>query len=372
MVSQKNRIAMVSPSFNTYSETFIQVQKTGMNAEVFYYYGGSLPLYLEEFGKLLKTKDLLFYKILEKIRPTNFKPEELAFIRSLKKNKIQLIFAQYGPVGNRLAKISKYLDIPLITHFHGYDASVYSAIQECHNYSEAFNYSTFVVAVSIAMKQNLLRLGCPDEKLIYSTYGPNESFINLVPKFTDDTFIAIGRFVEKKAPYYTILAFSKVLDKFPNAKLVIGGDGNLFEVCKNLVYYLKLENNVFLPGVLSKEDFVGYLENSLAFVQHSITAINGDQEGTPVAILEASAAGLPIIATFHAGIPDVIINEKTGLLINEHDVDAMAQKMIMLLENKEYAIQLGKKGKENIKSNFSQERHLKILNDLVDKAIETA
>ncbi|MNL49008.1 GDP-mannose-dependent alpha-(1-6)-phosphatidylinositol monomannoside mannosyltransferase [compost metagenome] len=162
------------------------------------------------------------------------------------------------------------------------------------------------------------------------------------------------------------------MDKFPNAKLVIGGDGNLFEVCKNLVYYLKLENNVFLPGVLSKEDFVGYLENSLAFVQHSITAINGDQEGTPVAILEASAAGLPIIATFHAGIPDVIINEKTGLLINEHDVDAMAQKMIMLLENKEYAIQLGKKGKENIKSNFSQERHLKILNDLVDKAIETA
>jgi len=369
MVSQKNKIAMVSPSFNAYSETFIQAQKNGLEAEVFYYYGGSLPNYLENFGTLLNVRNLLFYKIIKKVKLTKFSPNELAFIKSLKKNKIQLVFAQYGPVGERLVKICKYLNIPLITHFHGYDASVYSTIENCKNYADIFNYSTYIVAVSIAMKKRLSELGCPDEKLVYNTYGPDKIFTNLNSKFTEDTFIAIGRFVEKKAPYYTILAFSKVLEKFPNAKLVIGGDGNLFEVCKNLVSYLKIENNVLLPGVFSKEDFVHYLENSLAFVQHSITAINGDQEGTPVAILEASSAGLPVIATFHAGIPDVIINEETGLLFNEHDVDAMAQKMMMLLENKELAKKLGRNGKDNIQSNFSQERHLKFLDGLVYKAI---
>ncbi|MNQ18420.1 GDP-mannose-dependent alpha-(1-6)-phosphatidylinositol monomannoside mannosyltransferase [compost metagenome] len=370
MVSQKNKIAMVSPSFNAYSETFIQAQKNGLEVEVFYYYGGSLPSYLENFGKLLKTKSLIFYKILKKAKLTKFNPDELAFIRSLKKNKVQLVFAHYGPVGHRLVKICQHLNLPLITHFHGYDASVYSTIEDSKNYSDVFSYSTFVIVVSIAMKKRLLELGCPEEKLVYNTCGPDKSFASLNSKFTEDTFIGIGRFVEKKAPYYTILAFSKVLEKFPNAKLVMGGDGNLFEVCKNLVSYLKIENNVLLPGVFSKEDFLYYLENSLAFVQHSITAINGDQEGTPVAILEASSAGLPIIATFHAGIPDVIINGETGLLVNEHDVEAMTQKMIMLLENKGLAIQLGKKGKDNIQSNFSQEKHLKVLNDLVDKAIQ--
>lgn len=76
MVLQKNRVAMVSPSLNAYSETFIQVQKNGLEAKIFYYYGGSLPNYLENFGALLTTKDFLFYKIKRKFRLTTFSPEE--------------------------------------------------------------------------------------------------------------------------------------------------------------------------------------------------------------------------------------------------------------------------------------------------------
>ena len=168
----------------------------------------------------------------------------------------------------------------------------------------------------------------------------------------------------------TILAFSKVLVKFPEAKLVIGGDGNLLEVCKNLVHYLKIRNNVLLPGALSQEEFSYYLQNSLAFVQHSITAINGDQEGTPVAILEASAAGLPVISTKHAGIPDVIIDGETGFLVEEHDVDGMAEKMIQLMENKLLAKELGVNGKERIKKYFTLEKYLQTLDELIVDVIE--
>lgn len=99
-----------------------------------------------------------------------------------------------------MVKICKYLNIPLITHFHGYDASVYTTIESCKNYSDVFSYSKFVIAVSIAMKKRLLELGCPEEKLIYNTYGPDNIFTNLNSKFIDDTFIGVGRFVEKKRP----------------------------------------------------------------------------------------------------------------------------------------------------------------------------
>lgn len=83
----------------------------------------------------------------------------------------------------------------------------------------------------------------------------------------------------------------------------------------------------------------------------------------------ARNTGIPVISTFHAGIPDVILDGETGLLVAEHDVAAMAEKMILLLKNKELAMQLGKKGKERIKANFYMEKHLQIIDELIDNAI---
>jgi colanic acid/amylovoran biosynthesis glycosyltransferase len=110
---------------------------------------------------------------------------------------------------------------------------------------------------------------------------------------------------------------------------------------------------------------LSYLKEGLAFVQHSIKAMNGDEEGTPVAILEASAAGLPVIATVHGGIPDIIEDGKTGFLVSEHDVDAMTDKMILLLKNKDLAIEMGKKGKERIEKYFRLEKHIENLDNLL-------
>lgn len=360
---------MVTPSHNAYSETFIQEQKNGLQGDVFYYYGGSLPAHLENYGKLMSRSISIINKMEKRIKLTTYNAQEIAFMHSLKQHKIQVVLAQFGTTAHRIVKLCKHINIPLITHFHGYDASILSVIESCNNYKEVFAYSTYVIAVSLSMKNRLIALGCPKEKVIYNTYGPNPLFLELKPQFIEPAFLALGRFVEKKAPYYTILAFSQVLEKFPNAKLIIGGDGALYEVCKNLARYLKIEENVLLPGVISKEQFASYLNTSLAFVQHSITALSGDQEGTPVAVLEASAAGLPVIATYHAGIPDVIIDGETGLLVAEHDVNAMAEKMMQLLENIELAQQLGQNGKERIKNNFTMERHLKVIDELIDAAI---
>lgn len=360
---------MVSPSHNVYSETFIQEQKNGLQGEVFYYYGGSLPTHLENYGKLMSRSISIANKIKRKLKLTAFNAQETAFIQSLKQHKIQVVLAQYGTTAHRIVKLCKHLKLPLITHFHGYDASINAVIENCNNYKEVFAHSTYVIAVSVSMKERLIALGCPKEKIIYNTYGPNPLFLEINPQFTEAVFLGLGRFVDKKAPYYTILAFSQVLKQYPKAKLVIGGTGELYEVCVNLVKYLKIESSVLLPGVLSTAQFAAYLSTSLAYAQHSVTALSGDQEGTPVAILEASAAGLPVIATCHAGIPEVIIDRETGLLVAEHDVDAMAEKMMQLLENKELAQQFGQKGKERIKNNFTMERHLGVIDGLIDAAV---
>jgi colanic acid/amylovoran biosynthesis glycosyltransferase len=369
MELQRNRIAMVSPSQNAYSETFIQEQKNGLQGEVFYYYGGFLPLYLEGYGKLMLPSISWVVKIKRKLGFKTFNADETAFIRSLKRNKIQVVLAQYGTTANRIVEICRKINIPLITHFHGYDASIKAVIENCNNYHDVFAYSTNVIAVSVAMQEKLIQLGCPKDKVVYNPCVPNASFIEVLPDFSAPVFIGLGRFVDKKAPYYTILAFSQVLQQYPQAQLIIGGKGELYEACDNLIRHLKIESSVSLPGILTQEQFKNYLSTSLAFVQHSVTALSGDQEGTPVAVLEASAAGLPVIATFHAGIPDVIIDGETGLLVAEHDVSAMAEKMRLLLGNRELAMQLGKKGKERIKNNFTMENHLKKIDTLLKKVI---
>ena len=362
-------IAIVSPSQNIYSETFIQEQKKGLRGKIFYYYNGEVPQALEGFGTLTNRAVTWSIKIKRKLGFKTFSIAETAFLHSLKKNKIQVVLAQYGTTSFRITKICKKLNIPLITHFHGYDASIKSVIDNCENYKTVFEYSSFVIAVSLYMQKQLIALGCPEEKAIYNTYGPNDSFLSVDPKFTNSTFVAVGRFVNKKAPYYTLLAFKKAHNRFPEAKLIMGGTGELFESCSNIVKAFGLEDAVLLPGIINQTQFVGYLSEGLAFVQHSITAQNGDQEGTPVAVLEASAAGLPVISTKHAGIPDIIIEDETGFLVNEHDVDAMAAKMMLLLENKKLAKTLGNNGKERIKNNFTLKRHLDVINLLIEKSI---
>lgn len=365
----KIRLAQISPSQNLYSETFIQNHKKYFDADVLFYYGGFIPTHLEGVGYLKPTFCEKIFYYIKKLAGKNTLYSilhEKAFVKSLRKNKVDVVFAEYGLTGVAVMDICKRNNIPLITNFHGFDMSVYSVIEQNRdNYKTLFQLSSKIIAVSKVMYQRILDLGCPPEKLAYITYGPENEFLKIIPDYSEKAFIAVGRFVNKKAPYYTIIAFKKVLKKHPDAKLYMAGNGELMDVCENMVRYWKLENSVFLLGAMSHEDLLSYYSKVRAFVQHSITAKNGDMEGTPVAVLEASASALSVISTKHAGIPDVIIDGLTGFLVEEHDVDGMADKMVFILDNIEKASEMGSAGRKNIIDNYSMEIHINKLNQLI-------
>lgn len=359
-------IALLSPSKSSYSETFIQAQKNGLIGTVFYYYNGAPPTKLEgkgsiliPFGDFRKRYGLLF----KDVRSHSLKG-------SFKKNKIDVVLAHYGPTGESVVDVCSALKIPLVVHFHGFDASIPSVIYKNNNYAHVFKYATAVIAVSKLMTSLLISLGCPEEKIIYNPCSPSDAFLAINPNFKKPQFLALGRFVDKKAPYLTLLAFKKVVELYPETNLIMAGDGPLRHACIHLAKQYHLENHVVFPGAITPVQFQNDLKESLAFVQHSITADNGDMEGTPVAILEASAAGLPVISTFHAGIPDVIIHEKTGLLCEEHDVNTMANHMRMLLEDANYAKQLGSNGKIHINKYFSMDKHINTLQQILEAAVK--
>ena len=228
-----------------------------------------------------------------------------------------------------------------------------------------FSYATKIIVVSNAMKQALVGQGCPETKLLINTYGPHPDYLNIKPDLESNYIISVGRHTYKKAPYLTILAFQKVLDKHPSLKFKMIGDGELFDVSKNIVKSLGLEDSVILFGGLDRQEIIKHLQTAFLFIQHSLVASNGDSEGTPVGIIEAMAAGLPVVSTRHAGIPDVVIENETGLLVDENNIEEMATYMLKLVENRDLAESMGQKGKAMIQDHFTMEKHLETINNLI-------
>lgn len=370
-MNTKTNLAIFTTSKGGGTDTFIQAHIKRLNANVNAFYGMPMPVHSFEAVKSNHTSSkwkkllpvLLHERVVKKLSAEDIIEQNLI------SNNIEVVLAEYGHIGCKVLPVCKKLSIPLIVHFHGHDAYRYSILEEFgEKYKALFEYASFIISVSNNMTKQLIKLGAPIEKVIYNPYGPNESFFTIKPNYNSQSFLSVGRFVEKKAPYLTLLAFHEVQKKFHDAILLFVGDGHLLPICKNIVKSLQIKN-VYFKGLLSHEDTVKIFSEVSCYVQHSIVASDGDSEGTPVAILEASAAGLPVVATIHAGIPDVVIDEETGFLVEENDIKMMSAKMIKILENGSLCSKMGEKARLRIKENFVIQKHLSKIDELIAKSL---
>lgn len=287
----------------------------------------------------------------------------------LRQQAIDVVLAEYGPIGAFMAPACKSTGVPLVAHFHGFDASRYSAIEEHREgYVRLFQTAKSVIAVSQRMRNDIIALNCPPEKVEVVYYGPHPDFFNVQPDYSSTSMLMVGRLTEKKAPHLSLLAFSQIISEFPSARLRIIGDGELRSVCRDLVGALGIKKQVDFLGVAGPDVIRKELSRSAFFVQHSVTGATGDSEGTPVAVIEAGAAGLAVVSTTHAGIPDVVVHEETGLLCPEGDVSAMANSMRRLLSNRNLAATLGQNARKRIEHHFSMDHHIAGVHQVLQNA----
>jgi colanic acid/amylovoran biosynthesis glycosyltransferase len=297
-------------------------------------------------------------------------PLNVHFMRQfLKRERIDLVFANYGITGGAIAPLCEELGIKLIVHFHGADASVRKYYEDPqYNYRGLFSTAHAIVVVSGAMREQLGLLGADARKLRLVPYSPDEKFFEVQPSYANQRCVAIGRFAEKKAPYLTLLAFKKAQQEVPGLTLRMIGTGELLPVCKRMTESLHITSVEFI-GVQTPEQVREHLAGSLMFIQHSVVADNGDQEGTPVAILEASAAALPVIATRHAGIPEVVQDGESGFLVDEGDVDKMAECIIRISRDPGLARMMGEAGRALVRKKYSGEQYRKAITELVEEVV---
>ncbi len=398
------KIAFIVGSFPALSETFILNQITGLIDR-----GHEVYIFAKNPRKESKVHpDIEKYQILEKtyycsppenkflriskapfvfircflkspcktIRSLNFlkygkEAFSLKLLFSLEKfidRDFDIITCHFGPngiLGTQLKDIG--VNGKVITTFHAYDLTTFVREKGENVYLFLFTKGDFFLSISDYWLKKITSLGCNPQKLAVHRMGIDTKKFKLEEEKNNKKekvkILTVGRLVEKKGHKYMIKALSKIVEKNKNIEYIIAGDGSLSLELKKLTKKFNVEKyTTFLGGVNQKEVRALYQEADI-FALHSITTETGDQEGIPVVLMEASAAKLPIISTYHTGIPEIVLNNKSGFLVEEKDIGGIMKKLEYLIEHPEKREEMGRMGRKYVEEKYD-------INKLNDKLVE--
>jgi colanic acid/amylovoran biosynthesis glycosyltransferase len=285
-----------------------------------------------------------------------FSPEEY-----VKKNNISLIHAHHAQLGLLLLPFKEETSLPLVTSIRGRDATLANQpVDYLNGMKMLFGQGELFLPVCQYLAHRINQWGCPAEK-IRVLYGGVD--LNLFPYRGPNlqgsqNIVSIGRLVEKKGHHVLMQAFKKIKSKFPKATLTIIGGGELEGYIKSLAAQLNLGTSFRLLSRVPKSQVPELMAQADIFCAPSLTAANGDVEGIPNTIKEAMATGIPVLATNHAGIPEIITNNQDGVLVRENDVDHLAQALEFMLLNRHLWEGYALAARKNVEQNFDQSKQL--------------
>ena len=374
MTANSFRLCQVHLGRDEPSETFARATAERLPCQVQVVHRGPHgSLYLDDFplqsmtplAKLAR----LTRRTVARARGTDVVASELTrlYVRALRRAQCQAVYVEFGQVAVFVMDACQRLGLPLIVHFHGIDAhSRLMLDRHGGRYPRLFEQAVAIIANARTMERALLDLGARPEKLHYVPNGVDaDRFRAGAPAEAPPTFLAVGRFAEKKAPQLTIAAFASLSRTHPEARLRMIGDGRLLGACQDLAQGLGVGEVVTFLGAQPHDVVAEEMRRARAFVQHSVVASDGNTESMPNSILEASASGLPVVATRHAGIPEMVVDGETGFLVEERDVEGMARHMARLVAEPELAAELGRAGRRRMQESFSIDSRIARLWEIV-------
>ena len=302
-------------------------------------------------------------------------------LRELEDFAPDLIHAHFGVDGVYALPFARRLNRPLVVSVYGYDASRLPRFQllpvSWFNYWLHFRAlargATRFLAYTRFLAGELERRGVPREKITVHYPGlPTERYaVERPARERPPNVLFVGRFVEKKGLPDLVRAFARVAGDQPGARLVLAGDGPLQPDVERLVGNLGLSARVDLPGFVSQNDLHGLFEQAAVFCHPSVTSASGETEGLPFSILEAQAAGLPVVATHHAGLPEGVADRETGLLVAEGDIGGLARALQSLLRDTERREAMSRAAVDHAKEHFDLRRQATRLEALYDEILTT-
>jgi glycosyltransferase involved in cell wall biosynthesis len=380
MVSGKPKVAHILIPYLQKTETFIYDRVTNhvryspfiltdepvINADIFPFGG---PIYsLASRPAPLRTADTLFKKA------AGFSPY---FLSVLSRKKPAVVHAHFGPVGAAAAQAAKMLGIPLVVSFYGIDASALLDSPEYKKeYKRLFRAAAVVSVLSENMGERLARAGCPKDKLRVHHLAVDTAALQ--PKSEKPAaagapfkIVSAGRLVPKKGMALLVNAFGIMAGKGIDAELHIYGEGPLGDDIKKQIAEKKLSRRVKLHGRRGRAAVFDAMRGADAFALFSVTGPDGDSEGTPTVLIEAGALGLPSVSTIHAGIPEVVVDGRTGFLVDEYDVENFVSRLIQLAEHPRLRHTMGRAARTRIAAEFDIKKVMRKIESDYDSIVKS-
>jgi glycosyltransferase involved in cell wall biosynthesis len=207
------------------------------------------------------------------------------------------------------------------------------------------------IAVSEYIRRRLIDLGYPERKIILHRNGIDLDFFRRREQINREPVILfVGRFVEKKGIKYLIEAAAKLREAELEFELVLIGSGPLESELKDAASRARVPCR--FVGFLPIDKVRDWLSRATVVAIPSVIAENGDAEGLPTTLLEAQAMETPVVATFHSGIPEGVVNGETAELVKERDTSALAEKLRLFLQSPDKAHAFGKSGRRFVTEHF--------------------
>ena len=261
--------------------------------------------------------------------------------------------------------------VPLLAHSHGSDVSFRLRRSWWRRAYGLYSRSERVIAVSEVTKRRLAEeTAIPRERIAVIPCGSPIPAGGVAPARDSHEIhcVAIGRLVAKKDPLGTVAAFLAASKQVPQPmRLTMIGDGPLRHRVEETVRLSGCSERIRVLGSRPHTEVETLLANSDLFLQHSRRdPATGDEEGLPVAVLEAMSHGLAIVTTRHGGIPEAIEDGVTGFLVDEGDYEGMAGRMVELARDRDLRRELGERARSRHSSAFSWERERERLGALLD------
>lgn len=303
-----------------------------------------------------------------------------AFLRRLTDRNIAIVHAHFGFDGVYAIKLARALGVPLVTTFHGFDATcsrstlLLSARPSLLNYAlfhgALARQGTLFVCVSEFIRKRVIAQGFPAGRTVTHYIGIDTAAILPASQAAAERYVLhVGRLVEKKGTADLICAFSQLAHQVPDVHLMIIGDGPLRNALQDLAREKGVEKRVRFLGPLSHQEVLHWMERASVFCLPSVTARSGDAEGLPIVLLEAAAKAVPVVATEHAGIPELVQNERTGFLVPEHSAAQLAERLRWLLDNEALRTEMGRAGRKVVEERFDIGRQARKLEALYDSVL---
>lgn len=297
-----------------------------------------------------------------------------SFGQVLKRHQARVLHVHFGHIGAEVLEVSRRFGLPQVTAFYGWDDTIaFRDGRWNEKFARLFAEGERFLVEGHHIAERLARLGCPAEKIIVHRIGIDLGAIPFRPpkapaRGEAARILLCGRMVEKKGHRFALAAAAYAVSKGAALELRMIGDGPLRPDIEACIAEHGLRERVRILGSLTYGQYLAELTAAHVVLQPSVTAADGETEGgAPTVLIEAQAAGKPIVTTRHADIPEIVRPDESALLVPENDSVALGEVLVDLLSAPERWPQMGLAGRRHVEAQHDIHRQTERLEALYDR-----